>query len=262
MAADADMEEEVRSDFAAQEVHDGELITATIIRPRFEFRSGRFTNEVKRTFEVPKSYCAVCCRLLYDTERRPMKETMEKALVDFLISKGMLWPVMYYRDKNGERIQSVYGDFKGRRKRGMCQGPVVSRVVVCPCHGASGKNSIEVIKDLVSIVIKAAVSDLTVNSNRLIVQMHYRWYSSTRGGYIRVIYLLSLKTFIKQQSHSSALSWCSVNLLIRNRVKVNLPELVTISYKEGLVSTIVPIILGSSQALEELGGVKDRLILY
>ena len=135
-----------------------ELSTPSVVPPRFEFTSGKFMNERARCLEIPRSVCAICCRLLYDTERRPMKPNVEQALVSFLNSKGMRWPVMYYRNKDGEPIQSAHADFQGRRVKGMAQGPPVSSVVVCPCHGSSGKNSVKVLKDLVRTGIEPVKS--------------------------------------------------------------------------------------------------------
>lgn len=119
-------------------------------------RDDTYKNEKKRSLNVPKSFCAVCCRFLYEDETCIMSLEVEKAVVEFLLEKRMTWPVLMYKDPSGVAIGEVRRKAQVKRKKTQKEKDtdqeVISHIVVCASHRSSGNNSVQRIKDFVSSI--------------------------------------------------------------------------------------------------------------
>lgn len=120
------------------------------------FNIATFNNEIDKDKEIPRKRCAVCCRLLYPEEYCRLssnhKTSIEKMFVKdrqtaFANGKtvreieNINWPLLNYRDHNGEQIQQL--------DTHLPKGKGGEHVIVCARHRSSGAQSLKTIKDYV-----------------------------------------------------------------------------------------------------------------
>lgn len=120
------------------------------------YRTNTFSNEVKQDKEIPKYKCAVCCRVLYKEECFSMSKRQESVLErNFLeerrqlletgsslrLAESMSWPVLNYRDENGNRISELDRHYVGKH---------AGTIVVCSRHKSSGAQDTQTVFSYVS----------------------------------------------------------------------------------------------------------------
>ncbi|KAF9917175.1 hypothetical protein FBU30_000920 [Linnemannia zychae] len=98
------------------------------------FRNDRWRNEEKRCMMIPSRYCAICCRVLYEYEVCLMKFEVERELDMFILSENLIWPVLSYRDPDGEM-------YVLKRKKG--------KIAVCSSHKGHGKTAVSGFKEYI-----------------------------------------------------------------------------------------------------------------
>jgi hypothetical protein len=121
------------------------------------FNISTFNNEIEKDKEVPEKRCAVCCKLLYPEEYCRLSIDHKKKIEELFprerrnaLKNGwtvaemeqITWPLLNYRDLNGQRIREV-DTHKPKGKGG-------EYVIVCARHKSSGAQDLETIMDYVS----------------------------------------------------------------------------------------------------------------
>jgi len=118
------------------------------------FNIATFNNEIDKDKEIPKKRCAVCCRLLYPEEYCRLSSSHQTSIEKMFVKdrqtahrndrdfENINWPLLNYRDHNGERIQLL--------DTHLPKGKGGEHVIVCARHKSSGTQSLKTIRDYVS----------------------------------------------------------------------------------------------------------------